>query len=46
MKVVLSTILARASLAPVQSAAERVTRRAITFTPARGGRILVEQLVA
>ncbi len=46
MKVVLSTILARASLAPAQSAAERVRRRAITFTPARGGRILVEQLAA
>jgi cytochrome P450 len=44
MKVVLSTILARASLAPARSEDERVTRRAITFTPARGGRILVERL--
>jgi cytochrome P450 len=44
MKVVLSTILARAQLAVSSGRAERVTRRAVTFTPARGGRILVERL--
>jgi cytochrome P450 len=42
MKVVLRAILERARLAPVTSPGERVTRRAITFTPGRGGRILVE----
>ncbi|HEY6781210.1 MAG TPA: cytochrome P450 [Thermoleophilaceae bacterium] len=45
MKIVLSTILARAKLQPVQSRDERTTRRAITYTPARGGRIQVESLV-
>jgi cytochrome P450 len=44
MKVVLSTILARAQLAWATGRAERVTRRAVTFTPSRGGRILVERL--
>jgi hypothetical protein len=44
MKVVLSTILARAQLAAASGRAERVTRRAVTFAPARGGRILVERL--
>jgi cytochrome P450 family 135 len=44
MKVVLSTILARAQLAVANGRSERVTRRAVTFTPARGGRILVERL--
>jgi cytochrome P450 len=44
MKVVLSTILARAQLAVASGRAERVTRRAVTFTPSRGGRILVERL--
>jgi cytochrome P450 family 135 len=44
LRVVLSTILARAQLAPARSRGERVTRRAVTFTPARGGRILVERL--
>jgi cytochrome P450 family 135 len=44
MKVVLSTILARAQLAQANGRPERVTRRAVTFTPARGGRILVERL--
>jgi cytochrome P450 len=44
MKVVLATILARAQLAVASDRAERVTRRAVTFTPSRGGRILVERL--
>jgi cytochrome P450 len=44
MKVVLSTILARAQLAATRNPAERVTRRSVTFTPARGGRVLVERL--
>ena len=44
IKVVLSTILARAQVAPASGRAERVTRRAVTFTPARGGRILVERM--
>jgi hypothetical protein len=42
MRVVLRAILERARLAPVTSGGERVARRAITFTPGRGGRILVE----
>jgi cytochrome P450 family 135 len=41
MKIVLSTILARATLEPAVSASEPVKRRAITYTPARGGRIRV-----
>ncbi len=41
MKVVLRAILERARLAPVTDRDERVTRRAITFTPGRGGRIAV-----
>jgi cytochrome P450 len=44
MKVVLSTILARAQLAATRKPAERVTRRSVTFTPSRGGRILVERM--
>jgi cytochrome P450 family 135 len=44
MKVVLSTILGRAQLAVASGRPERVTRRAVTFTPGRGGRILVERL--
>jgi cytochrome P450 family 135 len=44
MKVVLSTILARAQLGATRNPAERVTRRSVTFTPARGGRVLVERL--
>ncbi len=42
MKVVLSTILGRAQLRTTGSSDERTTRRAITYTPARGGRITVE----
>ncbi|MDW5592825.1 cytochrome P450 [Conexibacter stalactiti] len=41
MRVVLETILAQARLAPNTAAAERVTRRFVTFTPADGGRITV-----
>jgi cytochrome P450 family 135 len=44
MKVVLATILARAQLALADPEPERVTRRAVTFAPSRGGRILVERL--
>jgi cytochrome P450 family 135 len=44
MKVVLATILARAQLALADDRAERVTRRAVTFAPSRGGRITVERL--
>ena len=42
MKVVLRTILERARLTAVSGRDERVARRAITFTPGRGGRIRVE----
>ena len=42
MKVVLRAILERARLAAVTDRDERVARRAITFTPGRGGRIQVE----
>jgi cytochrome P450 len=42
MKVVLQTVLDRVSLVPQHGAAERVTRRAITFAPNRGARIAVE----
>ncbi len=41
MKVVLRAILERARLTEVTDRDERVTRRAITFTPGRGGRIAV-----
>jgi len=41
MRVVLSTLLDRVSLQPARGAGETVTRRAITFAPARGGRIAV-----
>jgi cytochrome P450 len=42
MKVVLQTILERTTLMPEQEPGESVTRRAITYAPNRGGRILVE----
>jgi cytochrome P450 len=42
MKVVLRAILERARITPVATPDERVGRRAITFTPARGGRIEIE----
>jgi cytochrome P450 len=41
MKVVLETVLRRVEPRPARGAGERVTRRAITFAPARGGRIVV-----
>jgi cytochrome P450 family 135 len=43
MKVVLSTILASVTLETSGTRDERTTRRAITFTPARGGRIALER---
>ncbi len=42
MKIVLQTILDRATLVPQQGSDERVTRRAVTFAPQHGGRIAVE----
>jgi cytochrome P450 len=39
MKVVLETVLRTVQLQPTRGAGEGVTRRAITFAPARGGRI-------
>ncbi|MBJ7330942.1 MAG: cytochrome P450 [Solirubrobacteraceae bacterium] len=39
MKTVLQTVLREAELRPARRRAERVNRRAVTFTPARGGRI-------
>jgi cytochrome P450 len=44
MKVVLSTILRRAQLAPATASPEQVTRRAVTLAPSRGGRIVVQWL--
>jgi cytochrome P450 len=41
MRVVLSTLLGRVELQPRRGAGEAVARRAITFAPARGGRIAV-----
>jgi hypothetical protein len=41
MRVVLETILREVALRPARARAEGVTRRAITFAPARGGRIAV-----
>lgn len=41
MKTVLSTIVSRRQLAPVRAQGERVTRRAITLTPARGAQAMV-----
>jgi cytochrome P450 len=41
MQVVLSTLLERVQLKPERGAGESVARRAITFAPARGGRIAV-----
>jgi cytochrome P450 len=41
MRVVLSTLLERVELQPARGAGEAVARRAITFAPARGGRIAV-----
>jgi cytochrome P450 len=41
MRVVLSTLLERVQLQPARGSGETVARRAITFAPARGGRIAV-----
>jgi cytochrome P450 len=41
MRIVLSTLLERVELQPNRGAGETVARRAITFAPARGGRIAV-----
>ena len=41
MNVVLGTVLRSVKLAPSRARGESVTRRAITFAPARGGRIAV-----
>ncbi|HEX8745497.1 MAG TPA: cytochrome P450 [Thermoleophilaceae bacterium] len=41
MKVVLSTILANARLEPTAARPERMTRRAITIVPDRGGRVVL-----
>ena len=42
MRVVLSTILARARVSAPEPAGERVRRRAITLTPARGASVVIE----
>ena len=42
MKVVLSTLLRRASLRPTSKPRERITRRAITFVPHRGGEVVLD----
>jgi cytochrome P450 len=41
MRIVLQTLLERVVLQPARGAGESVARRAITFAPARGGRIAV-----
>ena len=41
MKVVLRTLLANARLEPTKDKPERMTRRAITFVPDRGGRVVL-----
>jgi cytochrome P450 len=42
MKVVLSTLLREARLRPTSARPERVTRRAITFVPERGGEVVLD----
>jgi cytochrome P450 family 135 len=42
MKVVLSALVASARLAPVRPAGERIARRTITLTPARGAEVVRE----
>ncbi len=44
MRIVLRTILRRATLETTDAAAEPVKRRFVTYTPARGGRIRVARL--
>jgi cytochrome P450 len=42
MKVVLSALLSRARLRPTTAPPERITRRAITFVPHRGGEVVLD----
>ena len=42
MKVVLSTLLREARLRPTDARPERITRRAITFVPHRGGEVVLD----
>ncbi|MDQ3936621.1 MAG: cytochrome P450 [Actinomycetota bacterium] len=42
MKVVLRTVLRHARLRPTAAAPERIVRRAITFVPERGGRVVLD----
>jgi cytochrome P450 len=44
MKVVLSTLLRGARLRPTTAPPERITRRAITFVPDRGGEVVLDAL--
>jgi cytochrome P450 len=44
MKTVLATLVTRLRLRPAQPSSERLSRRAITLTPARGAEVLVEPL--
>ena len=44
MRIVLDTILRRATLETTDAAPEKVRRRFVTFTPAEGGRVRVTQL--
>ncbi len=43
MKVVLQTLLAQARIRPTSARPERVTRRAITFVPERGGEVVLDE---
>ena len=44
MRIVLDTILRRATLATTGAEAEKVKRRFVTFTPGHGGRVRVTHL--
>jgi cytochrome P450 family 135 len=44
MRIVLETVLRRATLATTDDAPEKVRRRFVTYTPGRGGRVRVAQL--
>lgn len=44
MRIVLQTILRRAALQTTSEPPEKVRRRFVTFTPERGGRVVVKQL--
>jgi hypothetical protein len=43
MRVVLQEVLARRTLAPASSHAERVARRNVTFSPANGTRVIARK---